>query len=60
MFHVPPQAIDKDIKNEVKEAVAIAKDDIELPLGELYNDIYKDPEPDFAVRGTDSAMHLSK
>lgn len=54
------QAVDKDIKEEVKEAVAIAEKDIELPLDELYNDIYMNPEPDFQVRGSDSQLYPSK
>lgn len=48
------------MKAEVKEAIRIAKEDIELPLVEMYNDIYVNPDPDYAVRGTDSQMHPSK
>jgi len=54
------QALDKEVKEEVKEAIKIAKDDIELPLVEMYNDIYVTPDSDYAVRGTDSAYHPSK
>lgn len=54
------QALDKEVKEEVKEAIKIAKEDIELPLVEMYNDIYVKPDSDYAVRGTDSAYHASK
>lgn len=60
MFWFCSQAIDKEIKEEVKEAVSKAKSDSELPLDELYNDIYVNPEPNFTVRGTDGKQHASK
>ena len=48
------------MKEEVKNAIKIAKEDIELPLVEMYNDIYVNPDSDYTVRGTDSINHPSK
>ncbi|XP_067947820.1 pyruvate dehydrogenase E1 component subunit alpha, mitochondrial-like [Watersipora subatra] len=54
------QVLDKEVKEEVKQAVKIAKEEIELPLEEMYNDIYANPDSGYQVRGTDMAMHASK
>lgn len=54
------QGLDKEVKEEVKNAIKIAKEDIELPLVEMYNDIYVNPDSDYTVRGTDSINHPSK
>lgn len=44
----------------MKQAIKEAKEEIELPLVEMYNDIYVQPDADYAVRGTDMMMHPSK
>ena len=48
------QAIDKDVRKEVDEAVKRAKTDPELPVEELYTHVYKEDPEDFEIRGCDA------
>ncbi|KAK6187830.1 hypothetical protein SNE40_005767 [Patella caerulea] len=48
--------IDVEVRKEVDEATEVAKTDRELPLEELYNKIYSNPEPDYQVRGCDPTI----
>ena len=48
------QKIDQEIRKEIDEAVAKARADAELPLEELYNNIYSQPTPGVDVRGLSS------
>ncbi|XP_025097559.1 pyruvate dehydrogenase E1 component subunit alpha, mitochondrial-like [Pomacea canaliculata] len=51
--------IDNDIRQEVEEAAEKAKVDPELPLEDLYSDIYSQPPPNFVVRGSDPTVMVS-
>ncbi|KAL8591281.1 Pyruvate dehydrogenase E1 component subunit alpha, somatic form, mitochondrial [Nucella lapillus] len=48
--------IDGDIRRQVEAAAEKAKMDPELPLEELYNNIYIEPPPHFKVRGCDPSI----
>ncbi|XP_066294552.1 pyruvate dehydrogenase E1 component subunit alpha, mitochondrial-like isoform X2 [Branchiostoma lanceolatum] len=48
--------IDLDVRAEIDKAVEQAKADPELPVEEMYNDIFVD-EPPFKVRGTNPFMY---
>lgn len=47
------KAIDQDIKTEIEEAVKRAQEDKELPLDELYKDIYSGGMKGHPIRGCD-------
>ena len=47
------QAVDEDVKKEIDKAVERAKVDKELPLEELYKDIYSGGMQGHPVRGCD-------
>ena len=51
------QVIDKEVRKEIDAAVAKAKSDPELPLGELYTDIYSVNPDGYEVRGCDAFSH---
>jgi len=48
--------VDQAVRKEVEEAAEKAKTDPELPLEELYTDIYYQPPADMKVRGADSSI----
>ncbi|XP_061197225.1 pyruvate dehydrogenase E1 component subunit alpha, mitochondrial-like isoform X2 [Saccostrea echinata] len=50
--------IDQEIKKEIDKAAEQAKNDPEIPLEELYNNVYIKPEPDFMVRGCDPSIRV--
>ena len=47
------QAIDQEVKTEIEEAVERSKTDPEIPLDELYKDIYSGGMEGYGVRGCD-------
>jgi len=46
--------MDMDVRKEIDEAVKIAKTDAEIPVEEMYNNIYSQIPENFEVRGCDS------
>ncbi|XP_025097557.1 pyruvate dehydrogenase E1 component subunit alpha, mitochondrial-like isoform X1 [Pomacea canaliculata] len=50
------QNIDNEIRQEVKVAAERSKIDPELPVEEVYTNIYHQPPPDFRVRGCDPTI----
>lgn len=48
------KAIDDEVRKEMSEVEQRALSDPELELGELYNDVLRDPEADFKIRGCDN------
>lgn len=50
--------IDADIRKQVEEAAEKAKIDPELPLEDLYNDIYIEPPGNLKVRGCDPTIFV--
>jgi pyruvate dehydrogenase E1 component alpha subunit len=48
------KVIDDEVRAELAIAEKRALEDPELPIDDLYNDIYKNPEPNFKVRGCDN------
>ena len=47
-----------EIDKEIDRASDQAKKDPEIPLTELYNNIYIHPYPNFMVRGCDPSMRV--
>ncbi len=50
---LPFQKMDKEVKKEIDEAVQQARADAELPLSELYTNIYSQPPADYQIRTCD-------
>lgn len=48
------KAIDDKVRAEVSDVERRALTDPELPVQELYNHVYVNPEPDFKIRGCDA------
>uniref|UniRef100_K1Q4Q8 pyruvate dehydrogenase (acetyl-transferring) n=1 Tax=Magallana gigas TaxID=29159 RepID=K1Q4Q8_MAGGI len=48
--------VDIEVDKEIDKAADQAKKDPEIPLGELYNNIYIHPDPDYTVRGCDPSI----
>lgn len=53
------QNIDNEIRQEVKVAAERSKIDPELPVEEVYTNIYHQPPPDFHVRGCDPTINAA-
>lgn len=51
--------IDAEVRKVVEEAAERAKTDPELPIDELYNNIYIQPPPDMKIRGCDPTIMAS-
>ena len=50
--------MDVEIDKEIDRAAEQAKKDSEIPLSELYNNIYIHPDPDYMVRGCDPSIRV--
>uniref|UniRef100_A0A8W8JG12 pyruvate dehydrogenase (acetyl-transferring) n=1 Tax=Magallana gigas TaxID=29159 RepID=A0A8W8JG12_MAGGI len=50
--------VDIEVDKEIDKAADQAKKDPEIPLGELYNNIYIHPDPDYTVRGCDPSIRV--
>lgn len=48
------KAMDIEVRKEIDEVVKIAKTDAEIPIQEMYNNIYSQVPENFEVRGCDS------
>lgn len=48
------KSIDDEVRKQMSEVEQQALSDPELEVGELYNDVLRDPEADFKIRGCDN------
>ena len=49
--------MDGEVKKEIDEAVIRAKTDPELPVSELYTNVYSQPPEGYEIRGMDPYTH---
>jgi pyruvate dehydrogenase E1 component alpha subunit len=55
------KAIDDSVRSEMTEVERRALSDPELDVQELYNDVFRNPEPNFKIRGCDNfSYHIGK